>query len=529
MSIVLRHFQESGANSVRHAFRHGKKAPLVVSPTGSGKTVLFSHIAACAAEKGRRIFIVAHRFELLGQISRTLSKFGVRHGLISPRVTPSPLEQVQVAGVQALASRMKKRRYLCDLLIVDEAHHFLGTNTWGKVYEGLGCPLTIGVTATPCRSDGKGLGVEAGGVFDEMIELTTVAQLIDEGYLVKPIVFAPQNELDLAGVKITRGDYEKTELANRVDKPVITGNAVHHYRKHCCGVPAVAFGISLDHCEHIAAEFRASGFNFQVIDGKMDNKLRDHLISNLGKDIHGLVSCDLIGEGVDIPEIGCAILLRPTASKSLHIQQIGRALRPCEGKTNAIILDHVGNTLRHGLPETEHEWSLEGEKKGARKRKADDEPELPIKQCDHCYAVHAPAPECPICGYQYPIKQRKIEQADGELQEITEDMAAEIRRATMRTQGQAQDAEALMALGHSRGRAEKILEARQEKEALRQELRTLVSEWSARTGMATGPVFGFSMGDVRYSMKPKALRQAIADVRNALAENDQPQQMEAVM
>ena len=283
--------------------------------------------------------------------------------------------------------------------------------------------------------------MQAGGIFDHMIEIVSVAELINDAYLVQPIVYAPPVVVDLTGLRTKYGDFERDALADRMDSPKVTGDAVDHYRRLCGGTTAVAFGVSIQHCEHIAADFRAAGYNFQVIDGGMEDKRRDSLIDGLGKEIQGLVSCDLIGEGVDIPAIGCAIMLRPTQSMVLHVQQMGRALRPiyadgfdlstvdgrrgalrAAGKEHAIILDHVGNSLRHGLPETPREWSLDGVKK---KKKKAEEDAFRILQCKVCFAAFEPAATCPQCGAPVRSEARQIEVVDGELARITaEDIAA---------------------------------------------------------------------------------------------------------
>lgn len=443
--------------------------------TVTHNTILFSYIAHAASQKGNRVTIGAHRFELLAQISLALGRFGVSHGIIAPGITPNPHALVQVAGTAALASRLKKSsfRIPTDLLVLDEAHHVQPTNTWGRIYEGLGKPPMLGVTASPIRSDGKGLGINCGGLFDDMIEVISTAELIEQGYLVEPIVYAPAERLDLSGLRSRGGDYEREALAERIDKPTITGNAVDHYRRICPGLTAVAFGVSIEHCVHIAREFTAAGYRFEVIDGSMDATYRKRLIAGLGKEITGLVSCDLIGEGVDIPAIGCAIMMRPTQSLGLHIQQMGRALRPiyadgfdlsttagrfaglaAAGKTHAYILDHVGNSLVHGLPQTPREWSLDGIQK--KKKKKNDEPTLPVKQCESCYAVYQPpGPVCPMCGHVHPVDSRQIEQVEGELRQITKEEAAALAKQKKREIQSARTKEALEAIAKQRGYSEK--------------------------------------------------------------------------
>lgn len=463
--ITLRDYQDRGKSKIRTALM-SHAAVLFVGPTGMGKTTLFSSICAGAAEKRNRVMIVAHRYELLAQISETLSRFNVEHGLISPGITPNRHALVQVASVQALARRLQKWVYRVDLLIIDEAHHVLPSNSWGKVYEALGCPKVIGVTASPARTDGRGLGRIAGGIFDCMIDVISVAELIEDGYLVSPVVYAPATQIDLSGLRSRGGDYERDALEDRMDTPTITGDAVEHFRRLCPDRTAVAFGVSIRHCEHIAAQFREAGFNFQVIDGTMDDRQRRKLISGLGKGVQGLVSADLIGEGVDIPAIGCAILMRPTQSLVLHVQQMGRSLRTiyapghdlstrdgrlaaiaASGKPNAIILDHVGNSLKWGLPQTPREWSLEG----AIKKKKKTESSVAVRQCIKCYGVFPPAPICPYCGTEQPISPREVKQVDGELQEITPEMARAMAEQKKREVQKARTLEALEEIGKARG------------------------------------------------------------------------------
>lgn len=469
MAITLRPYQAKAIQNVRSSLMAGNRAPLLVSPTGSGKTVMLSKVAAGAEEKGSRAYIIAHRGELLEQISNTLMSFGIRHGMISPDYTPDPFARVQVASVQTLIRRATRQNMRADLVIFDEAHHVLEGNMWGKALALLGKPRVLGVTATPCRGDGRGLGLDAGGIFDDMIEVASVRELIDGGHLVRPVVYAPvPQSLDLSGIKTRAGDYERAELSSRMDTPTITGDAVGHYARLCPGVPAIAFGVSIEHCQHIAAEFRAAGFNFQPIDGTMDSDTRKGLIRGLGNGIDGLVSADLIGEGVDVPAVGAVILLRPTKSLGLYLQQVGRGLRTCAGKTHAVILDHVGNTLIHGLPEEDREWSLEGMRKKTRKGEASES--VPVKQCPVCYAVHSPAPACPMCAHAYLDETARggpPEQAPGELKEVTAELAAKLRaekQAAVRGAKSLEELRLVAArLGYKAGWADHVWAARQSK------------------------------------------------------------------
>ena len=461
--IALRPYQQKGVDQLRASYRAGNRAPLYQLPTGGGKTFVFSYVANGATQ---RVMILVHRKELLTQASLSLAKIGLRHTLISPDkhireaigIHVNELSNafidlaapVAVASVDTLIRRLPSVRPP-DLIIGDEAHHMLPGNKWGKVVEYYDNALLLGVTATPVRTDGRGLGKAAGGFFDDLICGPTMRELIDMGFLLPPTVYAPPVVVDLSAVRIQAGDYAQGELAAAMDKPTITGDAVDHYRRICPGVPAITFCVSIDHAKHVAAEFRAAGFDFRAIDGTMHDSERRSLINALARGtIHGLTSCDIISEGTDIPVVGCGILLRPTKSESLYLQQVGRVLRPSPGQAKAFVLDHVGNCLIHGLPDAERDWTLDGRKK--RKRAANDnEPNIPVRQCPQCYAAHAPAPQCPQCGHVYEFDGRQVEQTDGELKEVTGEAAEALRRRRKSEEGRAKTYEELVALGKARG------------------------------------------------------------------------------
>jgi DNA repair protein RadD len=447
--LTLRNYQSEGVQEIRQSYLNQNKAPLFVLPTGGGKTVVFSHISATTASRGKRVLILVHRIELLRQTSKALTKAGVHHGLVNPKYSPDLRAPVQVASVQTLVNRLDKI-HPPDLIIIDEAHHVLA-GTWRKILAAYPNARVLGVTATPCRGDGTGLGIEAGGVFDDLVMGPQVQDLIDMGYLVKPIIYAPKQKLDLTGIRTVRGDFDKKQVEERVDKPTITGDAVAHYNRICPGTPAVVFCVSVNHAQHVAEEFRRAGYRAYHADGTLEDDVRARILGGLGDGTVDVVtSCDLISEGTDIPAIGCAILLRPTQSLGLYIQQVGRALRPSEGKTAAIILDHVGNVLTHGLPEEYREWSLDGEAK-RKKKKKDQEATIRVTQCMKCYAVHEPAPVCPHCGHIHEVKTKAPEQIEGELSQITEEQKAAMKRERVKEVAKARTLEELERLAEARG------------------------------------------------------------------------------
>lgn len=420
MTVALRPYQESAIEGVRDAFRAGRRAPLLVAPTGAGKTVMFGFVAQQTASRGKRVLILAHRKELIRQASRKLYDADVPHGIIAPGNTPTR-DLVQVASVQTLGRRLNDPRYSApDLIVVDEAHHAVA-GQWRDVVSAYPSARILGVTATPERMDGKGLGIEAGGIFDEIVIGPSVPDLIEGGFLAPARIFAPSEAPDLSGIRTRGGDYEAGALADAMGKPTIVGDAVAHYGRHTPGQPAILFSPSVAHAEAMAEAFRGAGYRAVAASGATPAPQRDAAIAGLATGaVQVLCSCDLISEGLDVPAVSAVILLRPTKSLGLYLQQVGRGLRPAPGKTHLTVLDHAGNTLRHGPPELVREWSLAGRAKKA--KKGDDAP--PARQCSECFAVHSPAPACPECGFVYPVQSREIEHVDGDLSDVTDAIAA---------------------------------------------------------------------------------------------------------
>lgn len=443
----LRPYQLEGVERLRESYRRGKSAPLYVLPTGGGKTAVFSEIAAGAQQKGKSVCILVHRQELLLQASRSLDFFEVEHGLIAPQFQPKP-SAVQVASVQTLARRLDQYRHAFDLLIIDEAHH-APAKTWRNIIDANRLAKVLGVSATPWRMGGQGLGADAGGLFDDMIVGPSVRWLMDNNYLSPYRLYMPPLAVDLKGIKIVRGDFDQVQLEDAMSRPKITGSAVEHYRQLAKGLPAIAFCVSVRHAELVAAEFRAAGFRSSAISGDAKDYVRRDLIDGLGSGrLDVLTSADLIGEGVDVPVLGAGILLRPTHSLTLHLQQVGRTLRYQQGKT-AIILDHVGNTLRHGLPDDEREWSLAGRPK--RKKSLIDET-VRVKQCPVCFCAHEPRPECPACGHVYEIESpREVDQVSGELREMTASQREALKKVQRLEVQRARTREQLEEIAKQRG------------------------------------------------------------------------------
>lgn len=444
-------YQSEAVNKVRRSYQTGHRAPLVVIPTGGGKTIIFTWIAKQTAERGKVVWIIVHRTELLRQTASKLRKFGVRVGLISPKYRPDKSAPVQVGMVQTMVKRHVGFRPP-DLIITDEAHHVVANN-YREIVDYYDC-YQLGVTATPCRSDGRGLGVEVGGVYDDLIIGPTTKELIDGGYLVKPRVLCPEQKIDFSRVGNVAGDFNKRQSSDIMSDKAIVGNVIDHYRSYSHQMPGVAFCVDVKHAIRMADEFKAAGYRAEAVYGNMDDNDRDRFLAGLGDgSVNVVTSCDVISEGTDIPAISTAMLLRPTQSEGLYLQQVGRALRTMDGKSYAWVLDHVGNVFRHGLPDQDREWSLNGEKKKARRKGEDDLENVNIYQCKECFAAfEVKLSACPECGAPKEVKQKQdIAEVDGDLTEITPEMALKIRWQKRKEQANAQTLEELEEIARQRG------------------------------------------------------------------------------
>jgi len=438
----LRPYQQQLITDIRLQYQLGHKSVLAVLPTGGGKTVCFSYIAEQASIKGNRVLVLVHRQELLDQASRAMP---MPHGRISAGRGMDLSHAVQIASVQTLARRLHLLpRDFFQLLIVDEAHHTTA-GTWAKVIEHFHAAKLLGVTATPIRSDGRGLGEH----YQAMVEGPSAQQLTDAGFLAAAKVLAPPG-FDSTGIRKRMGDFDPREAEQRVG--TIMGDCLGHYRKHLPGQTAIAFCCSVAHAEAVADLFQRNGIAAASIDGSMDSATRRELLQRLAVgDLKVLTSCALIGEGVDVPSVGGCILLRPTASVALHLQMIGRCLHPQPGK-RAVVLDHVGNTLRLGHHLEDRDWTLEGIKKRDREKAPS------VKVCPACYAAaRSAARECPECGHRFAPEVRELQVVEGELVELA-------ARARRREQGNARDLESLRELARARGYktgwAERVYQAR---------------------------------------------------------------------
>lgn len=434
--LVLRPYQEQVIDDTRQALKKHNSV-LMQGPTGMGKTAITVYMMGRAAAQNKRAYFLVHQNELLSQTSKALWRQQLEHGMIASGKARSTLP-AQVASVQTLVRRMDQYKEP-DLIIIDEAH-LAAAKTYITIIERWPNARVIGLTATPQRTDGKPLDV----LFDTLVMGPSIRQLMDDGYLCDYEIYAPPIGIDVSAVKRKMGDFDNKQLEEVVDKKSITGDAVAHYKTHAIGKRCVVMCVSIKHAQHVAEQYMAAGVSAAVIEGTMTGPQREALLSDFAAGrIMVICNVQLLVVGVDIPAIEVVQWLRPTQSLVIWMQGNGRGLRPAVGKSGLIIFDHVGNCLRHGLPDDDREWSLEGKEKGKRKAAAEDE--VKIKQCGNCYAVFRPGPQtCPHCGAPVAGQARELEVVDGQLEKVDKQA---IRKEQKREQGKARTLEDLVALG----------------------------------------------------------------------------------
>lgn len=439
MSVSLRDYQTKIIDTCRIKMLAGQRSILIQSPTGSGKTLLTAYMLKTAARKGMSSWFCVHRRELIKQSIRAFDKVGLNFGVIANGFMEDSRQLVQICSVQTLARRY--RRFKKPKLVVwDETQH-IAARSWDLLHASQSGAYHIGLTATPMRLDGTGLDKWYG----DMILGPSVQWLIENNFLAKYRLFAPSS-VSVAGIHSRMGDFIKSELSEAVDKPTITGNAIREYQKLASGKRAVVFCVSVEHSKHVVSQFQAAGIPAAHVDGETDVYERDAAIKKFESgEIRVLSNVELFGEGFDLPAIEVAILLRPTQSLGLYLQQVGRVLRPSPGKQEAIILDHAGNVMRHGLPDQERIWTLAGCK---RTKQVQDGASPAVRICGSCFAAQPfGATVCRFCGYAFELKPREVKQVDGDLKEV--DLVA-MRMQQRREQGRAQTMEELVAIGKAR-------------------------------------------------------------------------------
>ncbi len=430
--MKLRDYQVRAIDALRNEVRQGHRSVVLVAPTGAGKTVLACELIRTAIAKGSSVLFVAHRREILSQTSRKLDALDIPHGWIMAGMRPSFSPNVQLASVQTLCRRSAPA---ANIVIWDECHHNRAAS-YEKVKAQYPDAIHLGLTATPCRSDGRGLG----NVFDKLIQPVTYAELLESGYLVPTVCYAPPGP-DLSGVRVRGGDYVERDLGEVVDKPKLVGDIVAHWEHHARNRKTLVFAVTVAHALHLCEALNNSGHKFEELDGETDSGKRAATIARLETgELDGIVNVGLFTEGTDIPSVSCIVLARPTKSFGLYRQIVGRGLRPAPGKTDCLILDHADAIRMHGIPTSDVVWDLVSDSR-AWKDVAPHERTAPADwTCEGCGFVNqaSRSPYCLSCGERAMKLPQGLAVEDGHLIRVdsqTPEKAPKPREYTMEQKG----------------------------------------------------------------------------------------------
>lgn len=445
MKITPRPDQWQFIGDVYQAWNQGAQNVCGVAATGFGKTVCLAQIVE---QHDGGSCIIAHRQELVGQISLMLGRYGVRHNVIASESTCreiaaahvaelgacfyTPSARCAVASVDTLVRRDGLEQWAAQvtLWITDEGHHLVRDNKWSRAVDLFGNPAVRGLlpTATPNRADGKGLGRHADGVADAMVSGPPMRWLIEQGFLTDYRIVCVESDLSLVGESVSAsGDWSPAKLKTAAEKSHIVGDVVSNYLRFARGLLNITFTTDTETAAKTTAAYRAAGVRAECLTGKTDDRLRRQYLKQFAaRQVDVIVAVDIISEGFDLPAIECVSFARPTESLGLYMQQFGRALRPMPGKQKALVIDHVGNVLRHLPPDRPRFWTLDRRDK----RASTTTDAIPMRVCVQCYEPYeAKYRECPACGhYPEPAARSSPAMVDGDLAEMSPDVLAALRQ-----------------------------------------------------------------------------------------------------
>lgn len=414
----LRDYQKTGVMAVRQAIIDGNTRPLIVLPTGGGKSVILGDIIRRAVDKGHTVLWMVHRRNLVFQMKETLEKFGVKTGVIMSGHKPDDAAPAQVGTIQTYSKRISKKKdfnphfFSADILMIDEAHRSVSP-TYQAVIKQYPNAVLIGCTATPLRGDGRGLGA----VYNDLIEISDVRELTNQGYLAPARYFAPTT-IDTRGIRSSGGDFILRELGDRVNNTSITGDVVTNWLKIAENRKTLVFAVDVKHSIAIRDEFRRKSVACEHLDAHSSDDTRDGVFRAMERDeIRVVTNVAVYQEGLDVPDISCIVMARPTKSLGLWKQCPGRGLRPADGKADCLILDHGGNIDRLGFLDETVFWSLDEAESGWVKPKPKEKDPKKMT-CKECGEIFSGGSSCPTCGSPIKSYGRHVQTYEAELMEL---------------------------------------------------------------------------------------------------------------
>lgn len=510
MTVTLRPYQSDLIARVYQSYAAGNRNVLAVLPTGGGKSVIVSQIILDGHQQGLSECVIAHRNELVGQMSLHVARRGIPHRIIASkqsvaqitaehrrefgRSLVNPDARCSVVSVDTLVARQTELQAWAAQIqrwTIDEAHHCVGNerrqpNKWGKAIAMFPNAYGLGVTATPRRADGIGLGrwqsdgSDGDGPFHDMILGPSMRELIEMGSLADYEIAIPETDFTMDGIDVApSGDWSTKAMREASKRSHIVGDVVIEYQRRAPGKRAICFATDVETSGEIAQRFSDAGIPAVSISAKTSSEVRAEMIRRFrdGR-INVLVNVDLFGEGFDLPAVEVVIMARPTASLAVYLQQFGRALRPLDGKPYGLVIDHVSNWKRHQFPDKPHVWTLD--RRDKRSKREPDPDDIPLTACRACSRPYERClPACPYCGEAPPVPEggaRSIEQVDGDLMLLDRETLAKLR-AQMTLEAPGDVAERVGAVAGqlaARGALNKQLE----KHAAQQRLTAAIEQWA---------------------------------------------------
>lgn len=395
---TLRPYQEKALEEIRNHYAAGTKKVLLHLATGAGKTLCFTRIMQGVKEKGKKAMMIVRGKELVDQASKRLFDEGIDHGVImSGHWNNRPCENIQICSIDTLRSRQLRPH--ADLIVIDEAHLAV-SESFKKVIQDYPNAYFLPVSATPFVKHGLK------HIADAVVFPIGIKDLIKDGYLVGGKYYSVPSKINLKNVDVDKktGDFNSHQLWKEVDRADICGDIFETWKKHSLNLPTIIFAINIKHSQAIMNEFADKGIPALHVDANSTAGERDWAKKCLENGaIKVVVNVGIFCTGVDIPCLRTVIIARPTLSYNLHVQQLGRATRPYPGKENFLVLDHVGNVLRHGFVEDDKECSLEGHGKTAKQQTSDS-----FLTCRFCYFTFQKLDSCPECGKEIEKQNREL-------------------------------------------------------------------------------------------------------------------------
>lgn len=430
----LRPYQEQAIEKSRRSIRAGNKRIILQASCGAGKTIMAAEIVRCALVKNKRVIFLVHYRQLAHQAMERFNAYGMADqvGYIMAGEEPHLERPVQIISAQTYSNRLQladleinKWFAKADLVFYDECHFSIAKTRKAILDLYNDTAIIIGLTATPCRSDGRSLGT----IYQDIVSCIGISDLTREGYLVPVTYYGAKEKPDLKHIPLTGGDYNQKVLGERVDKKKLIGDILENWLRIAPDRQTIIFATNVKHSQHIQETFEEKGIKIAHIDARTPDNKRQHVLEKFANgDIQVVTNCNVFSEGFDCPVASCVIIAKPTKSYLRFVQMGGRGLRPFPGKQDCILIDHARVISTHGFIDDPVVWNLNGTDKVWKKTKTKKKEKEPI-ECTECRTLFRGS-ICPRCGLKIKIYGKKIATTKEQLKQLTKGKTKQKKKRT---------------------------------------------------------------------------------------------------